>query len=182
MKNAKLATAVGAGYMLGRWHKARWALALAGAAAGKRWMLRPGNSIGRVLESTPEVGAAANELRGTLTDVGKKAAVAAASGQMATLTSRLQQRTQSLKGAAKVAKGSQEDSDIDEEPEGQEEDEPEPEEQSPRRTSRGADGGSRGAHKPTSRNSTRGASARKSVASKGSSRVRSRTSTHDEQG
>ena len=58
MNNAKRAFALGAGYVLGRLRKPRWALALAGMAAGKKISTNPTAMLGELIESgqvTPAV-------------------------------------------------------------------------------------------------------------------------------
>src|SRR6478609_10843361 len=63
MKNSKLASAVVAGYFLGRWHKARWALALAGVAAGKKLSTNPGVLLGQLMESSPQLRGLVDEMQ-----------------------------------------------------------------------------------------------------------------------
>ncbi|MFI1523155.1 GvpL/GvpF family gas vesicle protein [Kitasatospora cineracea] len=92
-----MAAAVVGGYFLGRWHKARWALALAGLAAGKRISTNPGVLIGQLLDSSPQLRGLVDEMRGDLTEAGKNAVVAAASNRMGSLTDRLQQQTDAVR-------------------------------------------------------------------------------------
>ncbi|MEU3498840.1 hypothetical protein ABZ747_35805 [Kitasatospora cineracea] len=130
MKNSKLAAAVVGGYFLGRWHKARWALALAGLAAGKRISTNPGVLIGQLLESSPQLRGLVDEMRGDLTEAGKNAVVAAASNRMGSLTDRLQQQTEAVRDrtAARDRDEESDDSEPDEETEEPEDEEPEDEE------------------------------------------------------
>ncbi|MFF7456605.1 hypothetical protein [Kitasatospora sp. NPDC008115] len=97
MNNAKLAVAVGTGYLLGRMHKARWALALAGMAAGKRLSANPGVLLGQALESSPQLRQLAGNVRGELAKAGTKAATAAASNRVSALTDQLQRRAEGLR-------------------------------------------------------------------------------------
>ncbi|MEU5388931.1 hypothetical protein [Kitasatospora cineracea] len=136
-----MAAAVVGGYFLGRWHKARWALALAGLAAGKRISTNPGVLIGQLLESSPQLRGLVDEMRGDLTEAGKNAVVAAASNRMGSLTDRLQQQTDAVRDRAAARDRDEEpdDSEPDEEPEDEEPEEPEDEEEPEpprRRTSR----------------------------------------------
>lgn len=83
MNNTKLAAAVGVGYALGRLRKARWALAVAGMAAGKK-LTDPKVLFGELLE-TPQVQELAAGVSGGLAEAGKKAAVAAVSSRIGDL-------------------------------------------------------------------------------------------------
>ncbi|WP_431683166.1 hypothetical protein [Kitasatospora sp. KL5] len=100
MKNAKPVAAVGAGYLLGRRHKARWAMALAGMAAGKRLTADPAALLGGLLESSPQLRQPAGNVRGELAGAGRKAAVAAAGNRVDVLTDSLQRRTESLRSSS----------------------------------------------------------------------------------
>ena len=99
MKNITVAAALGAGYLLGRSHKTKLALALAGVAAGKRLKAGAGPTgrAGELLKSSPQVEELIESLRGELVEAGKKAAVAAASKRVDSLSDRLQQRADSLR-------------------------------------------------------------------------------------
>lgn len=99
MNNTKLAAAVVVGYVLGRLHKARWALALAGMAAGKKISTSPRALLGGVMDSSPQLRKLAETVGGDLVQAGAKAGVAAASHRMEGLTERLEQRTESLRDA-----------------------------------------------------------------------------------
>ncbi|MFI1396642.1 hypothetical protein [Streptomyces sp. NPDC020681] len=95
MKNGQVALALAGGYILGRAHKMRWALALAGAtAAGK------GLGAGRIAAGaakSPELARLTQDLRGQLATAGRKAAVATASNRIDSLSDRLQSRAESLR-------------------------------------------------------------------------------------
>lgn len=97
MNNAKCAMAVGAGYLLGRWHKVRWALALAGMVAGKKISTNPRVLVGQLMESSPQLRELAGDVRGGLAEAGKKAVTTAAGNRLESLTDQLRQRTASLR-------------------------------------------------------------------------------------
>ncbi|GAA1971685.1 hypothetical protein [Catenulispora subtropica] len=97
MNNVKCAFAVGAAYFLGRWHKLRWALALAGVAAGTRFSTNPRVLIGQLADAMPQVRELVEDVRGELAEAGKKAAVAAAGNRIGEVTQQLRQRTESLR-------------------------------------------------------------------------------------
>ncbi|MFE5708665.1 hypothetical protein CJ179_33110 [Rhodococcus sp. ACS1] len=89
----QMALAVGAGYMLGRTHKMKLALMLAGAGASSRF---PSGSLGvlgqggRLLANSPEVAKLGETVRKELMNAAKTAAVTAASRRIDSLNSRLQ--------------------------------------------------------------------------------------------
>jgi hypothetical protein len=84
-----------AGYALGRTHKMRWALALAGiTAAGK------GLGAGRLAAGaakSPELSRLTQDVRSQLMSAGRKAVVATASNRIDSLSDRLQSRAESLR-------------------------------------------------------------------------------------
>jgi hypothetical protein len=97
---SRVALAVAAGYFLGRTRKMRLALTLAAAGATGRVANGPGGLVkqaGSLLGSNPELKALTGQVRGRLTDVGKAAAVSAASGRISALTDRLEERTDALR-------------------------------------------------------------------------------------
>ena len=124
MKNITVAAALGAGYLLGRSHKTKLALALAGVAAGKRLKAGAGPTghAGELLKSSP-VEELIESLRGELVEAGKKAAVAAASKRVDSLSDRLQQRADSLRTTAAPDEQQGEYEEHEGEPEGKEEEE-----------------------------------------------------------
>ncbi|MGA5701477.1 hypothetical protein [Peterkaempfera bronchialis] len=130
MNNGQVALAVGASYLLGRLHKARWALALAGVAAGRR--LRSGKGAGGLLKAPAQLGELAGTVRGQLLSAGKKAAVAAASSQIDKLSDRLEDRAASLRSGPGRPEADQEAE--DEEPEEAEPEEAEPAAEDEQRT------------------------------------------------
>ncbi|RZL76892.1 MAG: hypothetical protein EOP32_27085 [Rhodococcus sp. (in: high G+C Gram-positive bacteria)] len=89
----QMALAVGAGYMLGRTHKMKLALMLAGAGASSRF---PSGSLGvlgqagKLLTDSPEVAKLGGAVRKQLMNAAKTAAVTAASHRIDSLNSRLQ--------------------------------------------------------------------------------------------
>jgi hypothetical protein len=98
MSNGRMALAVAGGYLFGRFRKARWALALAGAAAGSGLAGRRALPRAGILKS-PEVGRLAKDIRGDLAAAGKRAVVTAASSRMDSLSDRLGERASALRGA-----------------------------------------------------------------------------------
>lgn len=89
----QMALAVGAGYMLGRTHKMKLALMLAGAGASSRF---PSGSLGvlgqagKLLTDSPEFARLGATVRKELMNAAKTAAVTAASQRIDSLNSRLQ--------------------------------------------------------------------------------------------
>jgi hypothetical protein len=100
---ARVGLAITAGYVLGRLHKMKWALALAVLAGRKRL---PGGSVGlleqgaKVLASSPELAKLTEEMRGQLVEAGKAAAVAAVSGKINSLSDELRERSESMRAAS----------------------------------------------------------------------------------
>lgn len=102
---ARIAMAVAAGYYLGRRHKLRMATALAAAGLASRIKRGEGGLLQqgtKLIGSSPELQELTKSLRGELMEAGKAAAVAATSRQIQALSSRLLDRTESLRqpGAA----------------------------------------------------------------------------------
>jgi hypothetical protein len=98
---ARVALGVAGGYFLGRTKKMKFALALAGMAAGKR-AGGPGQLLAqgtKLLGQSPEVARLTDELRGRLLDAGKGAAVAIATRQVEALTERVVHRVGDLTDA-----------------------------------------------------------------------------------
>ena len=97
-----IALAVGAGYVLGRTHKFRWAVILGGAAATGRLnglstqVLERGTEV---LRSSPEL-AKITESAGRLLDVGRQAAISAVTSRVETMSSGLSERAQRAEGTA----------------------------------------------------------------------------------
>jgi len=104
----QMAMAVGAGYMLGRTHKMKLALMLAGFGASRRF---PGGSLGvlnegrKLLADSPEVAKLGATVRKELMNAAKAAAVTAASQRIDSLNTRLQSGEDLLGGLGKAAGG-----------------------------------------------------------------------------
>ena len=105
---ARLGLAVTAGYVLGRFHKMKWALAVATLAGRGRL---PGGSGGllqqgaKLLTSSPEFTKLTEEMRGRLVEAGKAAAVAAVSSRIDSLSEGLRERTDAMQAASQAATG-----------------------------------------------------------------------------
>ncbi|MDP9866518.1 MULTISPECIES: hypothetical protein [Streptosporangium] len=102
----QMALAVGAGYLLGRSHKLRLALALAAAGATGRLGVSGGDLLQqglKTLGSSPELSKLTDSVRGELLEVGKAAVRTAASKQIDSLTSRLHERAEFLRGQGEAA-------------------------------------------------------------------------------
>ncbi|SEB33385.1 hypothetical protein [Rhodococcus koreensis] len=104
----QMAMAVGAGYMLGRTHKMKLALMLAGYGASRRF---PSGSLGvlnegrKLLADSPEVAKLGATVRKELMNAAKAAAVTAASQRIDSLNTRLQSGENLLGGLGKAAGG-----------------------------------------------------------------------------
>ena len=95
---ARVALGVAGGYFLGRTKKMKFAMALAGMAAGRR-AGGPGQLLAqgtKLLGQSPEITRLTDELRGRLLDAGKGAAVAIATRQVEALTERVVNRVGDL--------------------------------------------------------------------------------------
>jgi hypothetical protein len=89
---------VAGGYFLGRTKKMKLAMMLGGMAAGRR-AGGPGELLAqgsKLLESSPELAALTDQIRGRLLDAGKGAAMAVAARQVESLTDRVGKRVESL--------------------------------------------------------------------------------------
>ncbi|EHI47297.1 hypothetical protein OPAG_04100 [Rhodococcus opacus PD630] len=140
----QMALAVGAGYMLGRTHKMKLALMLAGAGASSRF---PSGSLGvlgqagKLLADSPEVAKLGGAVRKELMNAAKTAAVTAASHRIDSLNSRLQSGGDEAaggKGAKRRRHEEPEDDYDDEYTEDETAEEDEAEEESPRARKRRA--------------------------------------------
>jgi hypothetical protein len=114
---ARVGLAVAAGYLLGRLHKMKWALAVA-ALVGRGQL--PGGAGGlvqqgaKLLTSSPELTKLTDEMKGRLVDAGKAAAVAAVSSKIDSLSEGLRERSDAMRatrarGAGGAAAGDAED-------------------------------------------------------------------------
>ncbi|GAA4547289.1 hypothetical protein [Pseudonocardia xishanensis] len=129
---ARVALGVAGGYFLGRTKKMKLALMLGGMAAGRR-AGGPGELLAqgqKLLNSSPELSALSDQVRGRLLDAGKGAVMAVAARQVSSLTDKVGKRVESLgdlgggaAGGAKKAAGGlrdtvdQRDGDADEDEE-----------------------------------------------------------------
>src|ERR1700749_5008279 len=97
---ARLGLAVTAGYLLGTFHKMKWALAVA-AMAGRGRL--PGGSGGllpqgaKALSSSPELAQLTDEVKGRLGEACKAAAVAAVSSKINSLSDGLRERSDAMR-------------------------------------------------------------------------------------
>jgi len=114
---ARVGLAVTAGYLLGRFHKMKWALGLA-ALAGRGQL--PGGAGGlvqqgaKLLTSSPEFTKLTDEMKGRLVDAGKAAAVAAVSSKIGSLSEGLRERSDAMRatragGTGGAAAGGEQD-------------------------------------------------------------------------
>jgi hypothetical protein len=105
---ARVGLAVAAGYVLGRLHKMKWALALASLAGRKRLT---GGSAGlleqgaKFLASSPELAKLTEEMRGQLVEAGRAAAVAAVSSKINSLSDELRDRSEAMRAASAGGNG-----------------------------------------------------------------------------
>jgi hypothetical protein len=112
----QMALAVGAGYMLGRTHKMKLALMLAGAGASSRF---PSGSLGvlgqagKLLADSPEVAKLGGVVRKELMNAAKTAAVTAASHRIDSLNSRLQSGGDEASGGKRSKRRSREEPEDD---------------------------------------------------------------------
>ncbi|RCG29736.1 hypothetical protein DQ384_19370 [Sphaerisporangium album] len=107
----KVAVAVALGYFLGRHRRFKLAIALAVAGATGRLGGTRGNLLEqgmKLVGSSPELEKIVNSVRGELFEAGKAAAKAAASRQVSSLSTKLQDRAEALQHAANVAAGLEE--------------------------------------------------------------------------
>lgn len=102
-RNARIALAVGIGYVLGRRHRLRSALVLAAAAAAGRMSTDP-QALRRLLPSGPQLGQVAG-LGKPLADAGKAAATAAVSHGIDSVGDRLRRQADVLRGVGERAPG-----------------------------------------------------------------------------
>ena len=104
---AQIGVAVAAGYLLGRFHKLKWAVAL-GTMAGRKKLAGQQSALlgkGAKLLGSTDLGPVTQELRGQLLEAGKAAAVTAFSSRINSLSDSLQQRSQTLRAAGGKAGG-----------------------------------------------------------------------------
>ncbi|WP_224403158.1 hypothetical protein [Pseudonocardia sp. ICBG1034] len=100
MSNAsKIGMAVVGGYVLGRTKKAKLAIMLGGALAGRKLNLTPAGVVSqasKVVAGSPELTRLSDAVRGRLFEAGKQAAVSAAGNRLEALTNSLVERVENL--------------------------------------------------------------------------------------
>lgn len=101
--NGQVALAFTGGYLLGRGHRVRSAIALAGLTAGRRFVMGRGMSPERLMSS--ELGKLSHEVRHQLMAAGRSAAVSAASQRIDALSDRLEKRASALRSGSAGPKG-----------------------------------------------------------------------------
>jgi hypothetical protein len=114
---ARLGLAVTAGYLLGRFHKMKWALGLAALAGRGQLPSGAGGLVqqgAKLLTSSPEFTKLTEEMKGRLVDAGKAAAVAAVSSKIDSLSEGLRERSEGMRaaragGAGGAAAGGEQD-------------------------------------------------------------------------
>jgi hypothetical protein len=114
---ARLGLTVAAGYLLGRFHKMKWALAVAAIASRGRLPSGPSGLLQqgvKALSSSPELAELTDEMKGRLVDAGKAAAVAAVSSKINSLTDGLRERSDAMRAASAGGNGGAEDEEEDE--------------------------------------------------------------------
>lgn len=105
---ARLGLAVTAGYVLGRFHKMKWALAVAALVGRGRLPRGPGGLLqqgAKLLTSSPELTKLTGEAKGRLVDAGKAAAVAAVSSKINSLSDGLRERSDTMRAASAGGNG-----------------------------------------------------------------------------
>lgn len=109
MYGGRVILAVAGGYVLGRTKKMKLAIMLAGMASGNKIARDPAQLLAqgtRLVQSSPQLSALSDEVRGRLVDAGKGIAVAVVSKQMDSLSDRLSERTNRLSGRSDERTGS----------------------------------------------------------------------------
>ncbi|MBV9025626.1 MAG: hypothetical protein JO362_17945 [Streptomycetaceae bacterium] len=109
MKNGQVALALTGGYFLGRYHKIRWAMALASAVAGKRLRSQAGEMGSGLLQSSPELNRLAADIREDVLSAGKTVAVAAAGNRINALSDKMQDRADALRAGIKEPSAEEEE-------------------------------------------------------------------------
>jgi hypothetical protein len=160
---SKLGLAVAAGYVLGRFRKGKWALALAAMGTGKKLpgpqgaLLEHGKKL---LASSPALSALGDEVGSQLAQAGKTAVTAAVSRRIESFSDMLRDRTDLLGGGGKAA-GDGDDEPQDAEQEESEEGQQEDNASRPqRRTASRPRAASQGGTRPARRTSKESTSAR----------------------
>lgn len=127
----QLALAIGAGYLLGRKRRLRWALVLAAAGATGRMGGASGALVSQLrrIGSESELGEIAGTVRGPLLQAGKAAVLAAVGSRLESVTDSLQERAGSLSVPAPRRERDEREEPEEDELEDEELDEDEPEDE-----------------------------------------------------
>ncbi|MGW0581606.1 DNA primase [Streptomyces sp. NPDC002920] len=134
MNGMGLGLALGAGYLLGRTKKLKFALALGSLAAGKKLNLTPGGVaelVSQQLRDNPQFKELGEQLREDLQGVGKAASGAMVERRMESLADRLHDRTSKVRDQLSGVVPEDEEEPDEETPVDEEPDEEEPEEAEP---------------------------------------------------
>ncbi|MDX3233104.1 hypothetical protein [Streptomyces sp. ME19-01-6] len=102
--NGQVALAFTSGYLFGRGHRMRSALALAGLTAGRRLVMSRG-AVGPERLMSSELGKLSHDVRDQLMAAGRSAAMSAASHRIDALSDRLEQRATALRSGSDGHKG-----------------------------------------------------------------------------
>ena len=130
---AKAAAAVAGGLLLGRSKKQKLALAVGGLLLSRK--VDPGNVLKQgsdLVENNPELARLTEQVRGTLVQAARAAAVSTVSNRLEALSDSLHERSEQIRaGKAAPEEGAEEEPEAEEEeeePEAEAEEEPEEEE------------------------------------------------------
>ena len=107
---AQIGVAVAAGYVLGRFHKMKWAMALATMAGRKRLASQGGGMLkqgSKLVQSSPELTRLTDDIKGSLMEAGKAAAVAAVGSRINSLSEGLRERSESMRAAGQAGSAGQ---------------------------------------------------------------------------
>lgn len=98
---ARVAAAVGAGYLLGRTRKFKLAITVAGLMAGKRIATNPSGiarQAGELVESNPKLAELTDQVKGSLVQAGRTAAISMASRRIDSVSESLRERSDRWSG------------------------------------------------------------------------------------
>lgn len=137
---AQIAFAVASGYVLGRFHKLRWALTLAAAGAAGRMTTGTSGTLreqGQKLLANTELGESGGSVGAGLVQAGKAAAATAVSNRLSSLSDMLRDRSEAMRDVGEADSDAPEDETAEETDTGEEVDEGAEEEPVRRRSSSG---------------------------------------------
>ncbi|MFW6090315.1 MAG: hypothetical protein ACODAF_00470, partial [Actinomycetota bacterium] len=100
---AKIAAAVAAGYFLGRTKKLKLAILAGGLLAGRKLPTDPRELVQeglQYLQNSPEVARLTEQVRGSLLDAARSAAVSTATSRIDSLSESLHERSERWRGTA----------------------------------------------------------------------------------